>query len=248
MSSKQFISISIGNKALNININISELSKVGGSLNISLNDLTSLIEASQAQTTPVVVAKVVDETRNVTMRKKPKAKKQLIIEEDDEVEKVEVVQLCKPVKSKTHKSKYAMDDDHNFMCPHCSEFKTKKMNTLSMHIAAKHGDENKHVCEYDGCGKRFPILTRLQHHITNHHNVKYLQCPFPNCEYANAKKTGTLYTHYVRQHMDYESMCTNKSQCNGCGEEKNDSIYYHLATCHKSSPFYKSSSQSSAKK
>ena len=278
MSSKQFVSISLGNKALSININISELSKVGGNLNISLNDLTSLIEASQAQTTPVVVAKVLDESRNVTMRKKPKvrAKKQLIIEESDEEivtkppkktekeiddlidslsissdDEPEYVPLCKPITSRKnkdkYKSKYDMDDEENYLCPHCS-FKTQKMNTLSMHIAATHASEHKYVCEAPNCGKRFPILTRLQHHIKNHHDIEHLQCPFPNCEYADAKNKQTLYTHYVRRHMDYETMCSQKGRCYGCDKEKNASIYYHLATCNKSSPFYKPSSQSSSKK
>jgi hypothetical protein len=117
-----------------------------------------------------------------------------------------------------------------------------------MHIAATHASEHKYVCEAPNCGKRFPILTRLQHHIKNHHDIEYLQCPFPNCEYADAKNKQTLYTHYVRRHMAYENMCSQKGRCYGCDKEKNASIYYHLATCNKSSPFYKSSSQSSSKK
>ena len=112
-----------------------------------------------------------------------------------------------------------------------------------MHVAANHASEmgkdvNPHKCEHPGCGKTFPIRTRLQHHINNHHKIDNLCCPFPDCGYSDSKNKATLYTHYVRRHMNYETMCRG-TVCNTCGSDKNTGIIYHLATCHQSSPFCK---------
>jgi hypothetical protein len=257
MSSKQFVNISIGDKTLNININISELARIG-TLNISLNDLNSLIDAYA----PVAVANVIDETRNVTMRKKTKKTKTpktlLIVDDDTHVETAnemnynsDVIELCKPVtvtdKPKIAKSKYSKDADQNLICPFCSEYKTKRPSTMSEHVRNTHTiesgrGEHQHKCEYPECGKDFTNKSLLQHHVKTFHEITYIQCPHPNCSYGDAKNKQTLYTHYVRKHMPYESLCTNNSRCNGCGEEKNAGIYYHLATCHNSSPFYKTRS------
>jgi hypothetical protein len=259
MSGKQFVNISIGDKTLNININISELAKVG-TLNISLNDLNSFIESKP----PVVVAQVVDDSTNVTMRKKTKKNKKplLIIEDDADVEIVndtlnveeandDLIELCRPVtitndkpKQKLVKSKYSMDADQNLICPFCSEYKAKKPSTMSEHVRQHHATEsgrevNPYKCRYAQCSKGFTTKSALQHHVKTFHEITYLKCPHPNCEYGHAKNNQTLYTHYGRLHMDNKSLTTNSSRCNDCGEEKGKSIYYHLATCHKSSPFYK---------
>jgi hypothetical protein len=256
MSGKQFVNISIGDKTLNININISELAKVG-TLNISLNDLNSLIESKP----PVVVAQVVDDSTNVTMRKKtkknPKPKTLLIIEDDTDVEIVNeanyntnTIELCRPVtltndkpKPKLVKSKYSMDADQNLICPFCPNYKAKNPSTMSEHVRQHHATEsgrevNPYKCTHAQCSKGFTTKSSLQHHVKTFHEITYLKCPHPNCEYSDAKNKQTLYTHYGRLHMDNKSLTTNSSCCNDCGEEKGKSIYYHLATCHKSSPFY----------
>lgn len=151
---------------------------------------------------------------------------------------------CKEIKKSTP-IKYVSDSEMNMLCPFCN-YKSKKMGTMSMHVAAKHASDanrevNPHKCKYTGCNKSFPIKTRLQHHVKNCHDVVLIKCPFPDCEYGNAKNNCTLYTHYVRYHMDYTSMCTNNTKCNKCGTFLKTGILYHMATCYETSPFCKKS-------
>jgi hypothetical protein len=200
----------------------------------------------------------VDNT-NVTIRKKTRkikehVKKMLIIEDDEEeevelekeLEVEEPIMLCqevvKEVKRKYISHKYKADNNGLLMCPYC-DCKKKNLSTLSMHVSVNHASEmgkevNPHRCEYDGCNASFPIKTRLHHHIKNHHEIETLCCPFPNCKYIDSKNKATLYTHYVRKHMNYDKMCKNNT-CNTCGLTKNTGIIYHLATCNANSPFCK---------
>lgn len=263
----QFVNINISNNTLSISINMAELSRLGN-INISINNPSALAEPQ------VAVAKVIEDSKNVTIRKKNNKKKRLIIEDDieeviseatkvieevskevsesiieevseEEVSEEEVIEVKKVIKRKKSPSqKYERDDENNIKCPFC-EYKTKKMNTVSMHVAKSHAVEagrevNPHICEYPDCGKSFPIKTNLQHHIKYHHEPEYLACPFPKCKHSG-KGEPALYAHYGRKHMNYNSMCKNGNECNKCGV-KTSGIFYHVATCHESSPFCKLSS------
>ena len=237
--------LNMDNKVINISINIADL-LTHGSINISLNQASvSLSEINQLPPIQVAVAEaeVIDDTSNVTFRKvkKQKQKTQLIIEEDEPL----IIEKCEDVKEKPKKyisHKYEKDEAGLLKCPYC-DCKKKNLSTISMHVAANHASEmgkdvNPHKCEYPDCGKTFPIRTRLQHHINNHHKIDSFRCPFPECGYTDSKNKATLYTHYVRKHMNYDTMCRG-TVCNTCGSDKNTSIIYHLATCHHESPFCK---------
>lgn len=258
------IQLTISNNMLNISINVADLLSAG-SINISLNN--NQID-QQVIKFPVANAEVIDDITNVTFRKprptkKIKKRHNLIIEDDEELEKEkeEPLLLCKAVslekndmdisdndesnnkKRKYISHKYERDADGLIQCPYC-DCKKKNLSTISMHVSVNHASEmgresNPFKCEHPGCNKRFPIKTRLQHHVNNHHVIENLDCPFPGCKYSDAKNKQTLYTHYVRKHMNYETMC-NGNVCNTCNSTKPTGIIYHLATCNSNSPFCKS--------
>ena len=256
--------LTVDNKVLNISINIADL-LAHGSINITLNQ-TAVSQSIQSpaiqvaevitDTTKVITdtTKVIDDTTNVTFRtpkksqkkgpKVVKQKKQLIIEEDYEASLLNEVLEEKGKKYISHK--YEKDESGLLKCPYC-DCKKKNLSTISMHVAANHASEmgkevNPHKCEYPDCGKTFPIKTRLQHHINNHHKKDSLCCPFPECGYTDSKNKATLYTHYVRKHMKSDNMCRG-TVCNTCNSDKNTGIIYHLATCHPDSPFCKTIGQ-----
>lgn len=236
--------LTMDNKVINISINIADL-LTHGSININLNQ-ASISPSEIAQILPVQIAvaeaKVIDDISNVTIRKvktqKQKQKTQLIIEEDEPIKN----EILKEQPKKYISHKYEKDEAGLLKCPYC-DCKKKNLSTISMHVSANHASEmgkdvNPHKCEYPDCGKTFPIRTRLQHHINNHHKIDNLCCPFPECGYTDSKNKATLYTHYVRKHMNYDTMCRG-TVCNTCGSDKNTGIIYHLATCHQASPFCK---------
>ncbi len=226
------IQLTVDNKTFNISINIAEL-LTKGSINISLNNL------ADEKPITIPVAEVVDDTTNVTFRraKALKKNKQVILIEEP------VQRETDDEKKKKYIShKYEKDENGLLKCPYC-DCKKKNLSTISMHVSVNHASEmgkelNPHKCEYPNCDKSFPIKTRLVHHIKNHHEVESLCCPFPDCEYTESKNKATLYTHYVRKHMNYETLCSG-TVCNTCDTDKNTGIIYHLATCHPSSPFCK---------
>ena len=236
--------LNMDNKVINISINIADL-LTHGSINISLNQ-ASISPSEIAQIMPIQVAlaeaKVIDDISNVTFRKvktqKQKQRRQLLIEEDEPIKN----EILKEQPKKYISHKYEKDEAGLLKCPYC-DCKKKNLSTISMHVAANHASEmgkdvNPHKCEYPDCGKTFPIRTRLQHHINNHHKIDSFRCPFPECGYTDSKNKATLYTHYVRKHMNYDTMCRG-TVCNTCGSDKNTGIIYHLATCHQESPFCK---------
>jgi hypothetical protein len=254
------IQLTISNNMLNISINVSDLLSAG-SINISLNN--NQIE-QQVIKIPVANAEVIDDITNVTIRKpkptkKIKKKHNLIIEDDEELEKEkekeEPLLLCKEISLQTNDNKqnekkrkyishkYERDADGLIQCYYC-DCKKKNLSTMSMHVSINHASEmgreaNSVKCQHPGCNKSFPNNNRLQQHIKNHHVIENLDCPFPDCKYSDAKNKQTLYTHYVRKHMNYETMC-NGNVCNTCNSTKPTGIIYHLATCNSNSPFCKS--------
>jgi hypothetical protein len=238
------IQLTISNNTLNISINIADLVNKGN-ININLNNL---LNAEQVQI-PVAEATIIDDVKNVTIRRPTKKNiiekrpKLLIVEEESESEsELELEVEQKETKRKYISHKYERDQDGLIQCPYC-DCKKRNLSTISMHVTTNHASEmgresNPFKCEHPGCNKSFPVKTRLQHHINNHHKVENLDCPFDGCNYSDAKNKQTLYTHYVRKHMNYETMC-NGNVCNTCNSTKPTGIIYHLATCHPSSPYCK---------
>jgi hypothetical protein len=156
------------------------------------------------------------------------------------------IMMCQEVQKRKYvrvaARKYETNADGNKMCLHC-DYSTKKQSTMSMHMSNNHAalegrEENPHKCEK--CGEGFSATTKLQHHMKNHHNIKFLACPSAGCDYQTAKNTVSLYGHYVRHHMASEMMgCIEKGECYGCGAVKKTGILYHLAICNENSPFCK---------
>ena len=173
-----------------------------------------------------------------------------IIGEDETIKNIGndlLFEFCKEItpKKKYIKHTYQVDENKNYICPYC-DYKTKKMNTVSMHVASYHSSEigrspDLYKCEIDGCEKGFPTNTRLQNHIKNMHVISYEKCPHIGCDYNTAKTSGNLITHYAKNHLDCEAMYKTVDGiniCNNCQSSTKHGIFYHLAICYKSSPFY----------
>jgi len=239
------IQLNISNNTLNISINIADLLDKG-SININLNN------QNVSNMLAIPVANVVSVEKQKKTKKRPV---KLVIEDSEDEEPLLLCKEVEPVteeeilseeereeKIKKIRHIYERDDEGMIKCPYC-DCKKKNLSTISMHVKVNHATEmgvelNPHICNYEGCNKSFPIKTRLQHHINNHHKIENMNCPFPGCNYTDAKNKQTLYTHYVRKHMNYETMCKG-NVCNTCKSVKPTGIIYHLATCHPSSPYSK---------
>jgi len=150
-----------------------------------------------------------------------------------------------PLQGKYHKG---LKDTESglFRCPYC-DYKRDKQSTVSEHITRIHPIEagrelEPHKCSY--CGDTFQAKTQLNVHISNHHEINYIGCPHPNCDYKGKQKT-TVYNHFGRLHMNqHEIIEENKEtglwKCKCCNKEyKFVSVFYHVATCNTQSPFYK---------
>jgi len=202
------IQLTLDNKTFNISINNAEL-LTKGTINISLNNLKD-----EMSTLQIPVAEVIDDTRNVTFKRPKNIKKNktvLLIKEKHFQLGKQVLYTGDEKKKKYISHKYEKDENGLLKCPYC-DCKKKNLSTISMHVSVNHASEmgkevNPHKCEYPNCGKSFPIKTRLVHHIKNHHQVDSLCCPFPNCEYTDSKNKATLYTNYVKKHINYEKLC-----------------------------------------
>ena len=116
------IQLTISNNMLNISINVSDLLSAG-SINISLNNNNNnnnnQIE-QQVIKIPVANAEVIDDITNVTFRKprptkKIKKRHNLIIEDDEELEKEkeEPLLLCKAVSLEKNDMDISDNDESN---------------------------------------------------------------------------------------------------------------------------------------
>ena len=128
----------------------------------------------------------------------------------------------------------------NGQCPYCNwKCKSLKPTTFAMHISRKHAEElgravNPYACHK--CSKTFTARTHLNHHIANHHNISYQDCPHPECNYV-AKNKCSLMAHYATRHMKV-ILDRCKDSCITCS--RTDSVTpYHIAKCHPLSPFSK---------
>lgn len=150
-----------------------------------------------------------------------------------------------PLQGKYHKGLKDVETGM-YSCPYC-DFKRDKQSTVSEHITRIHPAEagreiEPFKCSY--CGDGFQAKTQLNVHISNHHEINYIECPHPDCNYKGKQKT-TVYNHYARLHMEQteiieENKLTGLWMCKCCNKEfKYVSAFYHVANCNPKSAFYK---------
>jgi hypothetical protein len=133
---------------------------------------------------------------------------------------------------------------YHYFCNQC-DYRACLQSTMSMHVAIKHAKQDLYLCSE--CPSKFPVKSKLQQHINNHHRDAYLSCPYEYCK-CRFKSKSTQIFHYVRKHMDLDRLFTKdkdtfyKKQmiCRTCSERFYPaSIYYHVGICSKLSPFAK---------
>lgn len=125
-------------------------------------------------------------------------------------------------------------------CTDC-DYKSRKANTLSMHVSRKHSNEQNHFCPI--CPDAFPTQTQLGHHLVNKHSDATINCADKLCK-LRFKNTTTQKTHYVRCHMDKKFLYIKKKEgrckCISCGDISSlNAIIYHVSGCSPLSPFNK---------
>tara|TARA_B110000285_G_C15135051_1_gene626270 strand:+ start:3328 stop:3810 length:483 start_codon:yes stop_codon:yes gene_type:complete len=121
--------------------------------------------------------------------------------------------------------------------------KSMNQSTFSEHIRRKHAADfgrESHPYGCEKCTKRFTAKTHLNHHISNHHNISFHECPSPDCSYL-AKNKASLYSHYGNKHMkEIKQLCSEQDICVSCGKEDiKKGMSYHIAVCCPESLLYK---------
>ncbi|CAG2101114.1 unnamed protein product, partial [Medioppia subpectinata] len=97
------------------------------------------------------------------------------------------------------------------------EFKTTR--TLSDHVRMSHaGDARPYVCDYVGCGKRWPIRSLLMTHVKQAHVRGGFRCPHVGCDLV-FDTDHTMKYHRIKAHSSVDHSChwpgceyTNKSR------------------------------------
>lgn len=149
--------------------------------------------------------------------------------------------------------KYNMDYTYTYCCNFCNYW-TKKQSTMCMHYAIKHRSviEKTSKCKNNGsssngdlyecshCQCSFPVKSKLQQHIKNHHtkSSQYV-CPYETCR-REFKQKGSLICHVVRYHMPKKSLYYFDSDrffkkqyvCISCKKRfTRNAIIYHVGKC-----------------
>ena len=149
--------------------------------------------------------------------------------------------------------KYNMDYTYTYCCNFCNYW-TKKQSTMCMHYAIKHRStiEKTSKCKNNGsssngdlyecshCESSFPVKSKLQQHIKNHHtkSSQYV-CPYETCA-REFKQKGSLICHVVRYHMPKNSLYYFDSDrffkkqyvCISCKKRfTRNAIIYHVGKC-----------------
>lgn len=149
--------------------------------------------------------------------------------------------------------KYNMDYTYTYCCNFCNYW-TKKQSTMCMHYAIKHRSviEKTSKCKNNGsssngdlyecshCQCSFPVKSKLQQHIKNHHtkSSQYV-CPYETCG-REFKQKGSLICHVVRYHMPKKSLYYFDSDrffkkqyvCISCKKRfTRNAIIYHVGKC-----------------
>lgn len=149
--------------------------------------------------------------------------------------------------------KYNMDYTYTYCCNFCNYW-TKKQSTMCMHYAIKHrsviektskyknngSSSNGDLYECSHCQCSFPVKSKLQQHIKNHHtkSSQYV-CPYETCG-REFKQKGSLICHVVRYHMPKKSLYYFDSDrffkkqyvCISCKKRfTRNAIIYHVGKC-----------------
>ena len=135
-----------------------------------------------------------------------------------------------------------------YICPYECQYCTVNESTMSMHISRKHGEEAGRQTNFfscTSCDNKFNTGTALAHHIKAAHTLASIPCKDPCCKLI-FKMEQSLFTHYVRKHMNEQSLIRytvadgSTAECLHCKKEmKTSSMTYHLAKCVPKSPFSK---------
>lgn len=133
-----------------------------------------------------------------------------------------------------------------YICPYECQYCTVNESTMSMHISRKHGEEAGRQTNFfscTSCDNKFNTGTALAHHIKAAHTLASIPCKDPYCKLI-FKMEQSLCTHYVRKHMNEQSLIRytaadgSTAECLHCKKEmKTSSMTYHLAKCVPDSPF-----------
>jgi hypothetical protein len=133
-----------------------------------------------------------------------------------------------------------------YICPYECQYCTLNESTMSMHISRKHGEEAGRQTNFfscSSCDNKFNTGTALAHHVKAHHETASIPCKDPYCKLI-FKIEQSLCTHYVRKHMNEQSLIRytaadrSTAECLHCKKEmKTSSMTYHLAKCVPESPF-----------
>ena len=146
----------------------------------------------------------------------------------------------KPFTGKIHN--WVQDERGYYHCHYCA-YKAKKQPTMSEHIARKHPVDAGRPVDFfqcTHCDKHFQTSTDRNQHVSTFHEINYIRCPHPSCDYL-AKHKGLLFTHYVRKHMDVDDLIGKTDDgiqyCRHCKKEgKITALLYHVGVCNPLSP------------
>ena len=149
----------------------------------------------------------------------------------------------KQFQGKTHR--YTKNESGEFVCEYC-EKTSPNQSTISEHISRIHPKESgrqQDPFECPLCLKLFNSSSIREQHIQNKHENQRKLCVASGCSYEG-KCNASLRTHYVRKHMNYNSLITYRSDdiamCNNCSTcMKPSTAIYHISTCSPLSPFCK---------
>ena len=133
-------------------------------------------------------------------------------------------------------SKYTMNAEGLFVCPHCGETKARK-NTMFYHIK-KHVGALDYPCPEPGCGKAYVQKSAMdQHRLQAHPAVaaaerRYWGCPC--CDLVSHVKANVV-IHIGRMHGDPWIPATGavSGECPGCHKAMASptAYFYHAMAC-----------------
>lgn len=132
--------------------------------------------------------------------------------------------------------KYPRNENGEYICPHCPDYKTTQKNTIFYHMKLHEGDF-PHQCKHCDC--KFNYYKPLQFHIQSKHpdTIPTNPCPCPDCKYKGKEKRDVR-VHFIRRHCKDQLSKICKSSDNGyicskcnCEFKSKDRFCYHALDC-----------------